>query len=138
MRQTNPAQRRYLRRFGPLMTSYVLILFAANRLIKGGADEGPLLLFLAALPTLPLLGVILVIGLYLREERDEYLRAQQVTAMLGGTGLFLATTTIWGFLELRDFVGHPPTFLAFPMWCGAFGVVHALLAIRDRLAGAKP
>lgn len=135
MARSNPAQRRYIRRFMPLMAGYILILLAANRVADTRHVDGAALALLSLLPTLPLLGVILVMGLYLREEADEYLRNRLVVAMLGGTGLLLAAATIWGFLENSGLVGHPPTFLAFPFWCGAMGIAHCVMALRDRLAG---
>jgi hypothetical protein len=137
MQHRNPAQRRYIRRFVPLMAGYVLILFAANRVADTRQLEGATLALLSILPTLPLLGVIVVMGLYLREEADEYLRDRLVVSMLGGTGVLLMATTVWGFLENSGMVGHPPTYLAFPFWCGAMGIVQCMMALRDRLAGGS-
>lgn len=137
MQHRNLAQRRYIRRFVPLMAGYVLILFAANRVADTRQLEGATLALLSILPTLPLLGVIVVMGLYLREEADEYLRDRLVVAMLGGTGVLLMVTTVWGFLENSGMVGHPPTYLAFPFWCGAMGIVQCMMALRDRLAGGS-
>ena len=135
MHKGNPAQRRYILRFMPLMTAYVLILFAANRYADAHHPAGLALAMLSILPTLPLLGVILVMGLYLLEERDEFIRNRLIVSMLWGTGILLAVATVWGFLENTGMVGHPPVYLAFPLWCAAFGIVQGVLAIGDRMAG---
>lgn len=132
MRRKNPAQRRYLLRFMPLMVSYALILIGVSAAQRHGTIGGATVGLLSVLPAIPLVGVIIVMGLYLREERDEFIRDRLVTAMLGGTGLLLAATTIWGFLENNGVVGHPPTFLAFPFWCGAMGISQCAMALHDR------
>jgi hypothetical protein len=131
----SPAVRRYLRRFFPLMSAYVVGLFAANHLADAAERSAGTLALLSLLPTLPLLGVILVMGLYVAEERDEYVRHRIVVAMLGATALLLAMATAWGFLEGFDVVPHAPVFLAFPIWCAGLGVSQGAMALRDRFAG---
>lgn len=136
MNTRNPAQRRYLARFFPAMMAYVIVLFACTWANRVYAPEGAALYALAVLPALPLLVVLVVMGMYLNEEQDEFVRNRLVTAMIGGIGITLAITTVWGFLEEGANVGHFPTFLAFPLWCGAFGLVQCALNLRDRLAGS--
>lgn len=132
MQRRNPAQRRYLYRFMPLMVAYAIILIGVSAAQRGGIISGATLGVMSVLPAIPLVGVMIVMGLYLREERDEFVRNRLVMAMLGGTGLLLAATTIWGFLENNGVVGHPPTFLAFPFWCGAMGISQCAMALHDR------
>jgi hypothetical protein len=131
----NPAQRRYLWRFFPMMTAYVVVLLACNSAIRAWHPQGAALFLLSLLPALPLLGVIAVMGLYLAEEADEFIRNRLITSMMGGIGIMLAVTTVWGFLENGGQVPHFPTFLAFPLWCAAFGVIQCLLGLRDRMTG---
>jgi hypothetical protein len=134
-RKYNPAQRRYVRRFLPAMGAYVAILFGCTWAAKAYAPQGTALFLLSLLPALPLLVAIGVMGLYLREETDEFIRDRLVTAMIGGMGITLAVTTVWGFLENGGVVPHFATFLAFPLWCASFGIVQCLLNLRDRLSG---
>lgn len=131
----NHAQRRYLKRFMPAMGAYVVILLACTWAIKAYAPTGPALFLLSLLPSLPLVVAIGVMGLYLIEERDEFIRSRLVTAMMGGLGIMLVITTVWGFLENGGAVGHFPTFLTFPVWCGCFGLWQCAMGLRDRLAG---
>lgn len=131
----NPAQRRYVRRFMPTMAMYVVTLFACVWGINRAEPQGVLLVLLSVLPSLPILGVIVVMGLYLSEERDEFIRARLVTAMVGGIGITLAVTSVWGFLENSGVVPHFMTMLAFPLWCGSFGLVQCAMSLRDRLTG---
>lgn len=131
----NAAQRRYLRRFFPAMTMYVLVLFACTAMIRDLKPQGALLALLSVAPALPIVAAILVMGAYLIEERDEFIRTRLATAMLGGLGVMLVITTVWGFLENGGAVGHFPTFLTFPVWCGCFGLWQCAMGLRDRLAG---
>lgn len=136
MNTKSPAQRRYIRRFIPAICAYVVILMGSAWLQKIHHPEGAALFVLSLAPALPLLAVIAVMGLYLAEESDEFVRNRLVTAMIGGIGILLAVTTVWGFLEEGGLVAHFPTMLAFPLWCGAFGLVQCGLNLRDRIVGA--
>ncbi|MET0307862.1 MAG: hypothetical protein ABW023_04065 [Sphingomonas sp.] len=137
MARTNPAQRRYIRRFVPAMTAYVVVLFACTWVANSYDPHGAALVLLSLLPALPLLAVIAVMGLYLAEETDEFIRSRLVTAMIVGIGITLAITTVWGFLEMGGVVPHFATFLAFPIWCGSFGLVQCILGLRDRLSAGQ-
>jgi hypothetical protein len=137
MMATNPAARRYIRRFVPTMIAYVVALFGAQYLINSQHPTGALLVALAILPALPIIGVIAVIGLYVVEESDEYLRRRAVSGMLVGLALMLGLATAWGFLEEAGVVPHLPAYWAFVIWCAAWGLAQCLMGLRDRLAGAS-
>ncbi len=135
MQRRNMAQRRYLFRFMPLMVSYALILIGVSAAQRHGTIAGATLGLMSVLPAIPLVGVIIVMGMYLREERDEFIRNRLVSAMVGGLGIMLAITSVWGFLENGGAVTHFPTFLTFPLWCGCFGLCQCVAGLRDRVAG---
>lgn len=132
---STPAGRRYLKRFVPTMTAYVLALFASNRIAEAVQPEGMALVALSFLPALPIIGVIFVIGLYLAEEKDEYLRQRIVLSMLVGLGLMLSVTTAWGFLEESGVVPHVPAYFAFILWCAGWGAAQCVIALRERMQG---
>ena len=129
---TNPAGRRYLRRFIPSMISYVLLLFAALWAIERYEPTGPLLAALSLLPALPLMVVIWAIGMFIVEQPDEYLRMRQVRQVLIATAFMLVACTAWGFLEIGGAVPHLPLYWAFILWC--FGLFFEPVAawISDR------
>ncbi|RYY22911.1 MAG: hypothetical protein EOP62_21890 [Sphingomonadales bacterium] len=135
MNARNPAQRRYIARFIPSMLAYVIVLFACTWAMRVYQPTGIALYVLSVLPSLPILAVLAVMGLYLREEQDEFIRFRLATAMIVGMGILLAITSVWGFLEEGAGIVHFPTFLAFPIWCGAFGLVQCYMSLRDRAAG---
>lgn len=130
----NPAQKRYIRRFIPTMMLYVVVLMACTLTIDRIQPQGPMLFLLSVLPALPIVAVIAVMGIYLSEERDEFIRHRLVVSMIAGMGILLSLLSVWGFLENQNVVPHFPTMLAFPIWCGAFGLVQGVLAMIDRRA----
>lgn len=136
MSQT-PAARRYVKRFAPTMIAYVAVLLAATWAVAAWHPAGPLLWALSVLPALPIIGVLVVIGLYLAEETDEYLRQRIVTAMLFGIGAVLAASTVLGFLQFNGVVGAVPVFWAFPGWCAAWGLAQCWMWLRDRMGAGQ-
>jgi hypothetical protein len=116
------AVKRYMRRFMTAMGIYVILIMGVSWAFSSWEFAGPLAWLLAILPGLPILVVIGVMGLYLKEESDEFQRNVQVEAMLWGVGLTLSATTVWGLLEFYVDAPRLPVFLAFPIWCGAMGV----------------
>lgn len=107
--------KRYMRRFLPAMAVYVVVLFASMRLYRHYDLATPLLWLIAVAPALPLIAAITAIGLYLKEEDDEFQRTLAISAHVLATGLMLAIMTVWGFLEQFHLVGHIPAWSAFPL-----------------------
>jgi hypothetical protein len=107
--------RRYLWRFLPAMGLYVIVLFVSLRLYRAYDLAEPLLWLVAVAPALPLIAAIAAIGLYLKEEDDEFQRALAVASYVVATGLMLATATVWGFLEQFGLAPHVPSWSAFPL-----------------------
>ncbi len=95
----NPAKRRYLIRFLSTTGVYVIISLALVHYLAQVRPTGPIVYFLALLPAIPIIGSIVVIGLYIAEEKDEFQRAVFERSLLWGMGGTLATTSTWGFLE---------------------------------------
>ena len=117
-----PVMRRYRRRLSIALISYCVVLMGSIYLLHRVDLSGPLLWLVAAAPAVPILGVLAVMGLYLKEEPDEFERAVHVEAMLWGLGVVLAVTTVWGFLSNADVVPAPPLFLVFPLFCLSWGL----------------
>lgn len=122
MYNSSPAAQRYRASLMPLMALYVVLLFGVISLIREQPVTGLLRYALALLPALPLVGVLWTMGRYILEEQDEYIRWLAVRAMLVATGLVLAVSTVWGFLEALADAPHIPAYLWFPLWCGGLGV----------------
>lgn len=127
-----PPMRRYLARFFPAMLAYAGVLFGSLWTIRNLDPKGPLLWALAIAPALPIIAVIAIMGLYLIEETDEFIRAMLVQAMLWGIGATLAGCTAWGFLENVGLVEHLPLFMVFPVFCAAMALAQPLVRWRYR------
>ncbi len=120
--QIGPVMKRYRRRLAVALMSYCLVLMGSIWLLHRMDLSGPLLWIVAAAPAIPILGVLVVMGLYLKEEPDEFERAVHVEAMIWGLGVVLAVTTVWGFLSNANVVPAPPLFLVFPLFCLSWGL----------------
>lgn len=125
-----PVMKRYRSRLAVAMMAYFLFLIGSLSLLRGGEITGPLLWIVAAAPAIPILGVLVAMGLYLKEEPDEFERMIHVEAMLWGLGAVLGVSTVWGFLANADVVPKPPLFLVFPLFCLAWGFSQPLIRRR--------
>jgi hypothetical protein len=130
----NAAQRRYNGRVIVAAMVYAVLLtseqFALHRVHMPSAPGYAL----AVLPALPIIAIFVLVGRYLIEEQDEYLRMRMVRQILWATGLTLAATTLWGFLEDAG-LPHVPMFYVSVFWFAGLGIggcIMNLLSLRDR------
>jgi hypothetical protein len=126
------AARRYQRRFMVAITAYVLTLIASISLYVFVHPAAWLAWPMALAPAIPIIGMVVVMGLYLREETDELERAIHSEAALWATGGLLAICTIWGFLEQFGLVVHVVSWIAFPVWAVCLGPANAIIRRRYR------
>jgi uncharacterized membrane protein len=130
------AAKNYRRRFMIVTIVYVALIVLNVAISRAFGPPQLVLGMMAVLTSLPIVGMIAVMGLYIREETDEFVRYRLVTAMLAAIGILLSVTSVLGFLQFEHIVGAVPVFFAFPAWCVFFGIVQAILCARDRNAGA--
>ena len=121
---TMPAyMRRYTARIIGFGLLYAAVLVAALTVMKQPwAPEGAGAWLLAALPALPVLGMIWAIFRLIVETDDEYQRFLFVKQVLIATGITLALATVWGFLENFDLVSSLPGYHVTVLWFAMFGV----------------
>jgi len=128
----NPATRRYMWRFLATMLFYALFLILAVWVFVHFRPTGVLAWLLALLPGLAIVGQIAVFGMYLAEEKDEFVRNLQIQAMIWGVGATLALTTGWGFLESFVHLRHFDLVLIYPLYCALTGISYGLVRLRYR------
>lgn len=92
---------------------------------------------LAMLPIAPILGMIFVMGRYVVEESDEYLRERFMRASIVGLGFVLSIGSFYGFLETFNLVPHVPGWWAVPIWAIGMGAGQAWMSWRDRSFDAE-
>ena len=114
------------------MLLYVALLVPTVIAFVRYRPAGPLAYGLAALPALPILGMLLVIGLYLAEEKDEFIRNMQIQSLLGGMAGTLALVSVWGFLENFAQVPRLQLILVYPIFWGFVGISTFVVWLRNR------
>lgn len=117
----SPASKRYNRRVIGLSLAYALFILFAVYGFKHHLLHGPFAYVAAILPALPIIGIFGVMGRYLIEEQDEYLRMLTVRQSLWASGFALSVATIWGFLESFDLVGHVDSYNIAIVWFFGLG-----------------
>jgi hypothetical protein len=122
----SPAAKRYQRRIMVGMSFYVLLLICAIGAYIRLHPTGAFAYLLALAPALPVVACIVVMGLYVREETDEFERSIQIEGALWATGGLLAVATVWGFLEMFRLVPHVESWWAFPVWAVIWGPAQVL------------
>jgi hypothetical protein len=118
----NPAQRRYNRSVLLLSLAYALILFGVITFFKNSSPTGLSAYVAAILPALPIVGIFAVMGRYLADEQDEFVRMLTVRQTLYASAFALSIATIWGFLENFDLVGHIDAYYVAVLWFGGLGI----------------
>jgi hypothetical protein len=128
----NPAMRRFSRRFLIAMVCYattlILALLARKHLHPNLVMAG----LLAIATAIPVVAVIACVGLYLKEETDEFQRQLLTQNILWSTGCTLTSTTIWGLLELFTPVPRLEAFSIFSLFWVFFGIFTVFLNMRYR------
>lgn len=99
---------------------YVVLLFTAIWVRPLLKPQTAAAYALAILPALPVLGMVGAVGLYFREETDEFERAVRVEGALWATGGVLALATVWGFAELLAGAPHLQSWALAPVWSVLF------------------
>lgn len=134
--EISPASVRFLWRFIGATLVYGVLITGATWLARN-LDPSPAgLIALSLLPAIAIAASLIVVGLYLIEETDEYVRRRQAVAMLISIGILLTLSTALGFLQQRSLIGSVDMLWAFPAWCVLWSVTQCWMAIRDyRRAG---
>jgi len=89
-------------------------------------------LFLGTLVALGYIGQIVIFGLYLAEEKDEFERMVLSQSMLWGVGATMIFTSSWGVLELFDKVRHLNPVYFLPLFCFFMATARILIKSRYR------
>jgi len=116
MGSRSPAARRFLRRVAIASGAYVVTVFFTLHIFRRGPLHLPEAIGVAIVPSLPILAVIAIVGLYLKEETDEFKREIFIQSLLWGSGLTLALTSFWSFLHLFAHVPGVDGFHVFAMF----------------------
>jgi hypothetical protein len=112
----SPATRR-LRKEGLTVVAAYFVVFICSFCVDMKLHATGLSLWaLAVLPVIPMVGVIVVFGRYLRDERDEFKRDVVVRCLLWGTAGCVAVDLLSGFLRIYGWTGEFPPFTSFSVF----------------------
>ena len=136
-RGTGRAIVRYSKGIAVASLLYVLGLGLAITLDRRMDLTGATAFLVALLPVVPILLMVGVMGRYLAEGQDEYLRYQAGVASPVRLGSVLSVGSFWGFLETFGLVAHAPGWWAVPVWAIGMGLGQAWMALRDRAGGKE-
>jgi RsiW-degrading membrane proteinase PrsW (M82 family) len=115
------------------MTAYVLILLGEKTFLGHHNPVGIELYTLAALPTVPIIAVLVAVGIYLRDEKDEYQRDLMVKSMLWGTAGVLSLSTFLAFLHSFGWTGSVSPFTEFVAFWLLVAAAKAFYKLMDRV-----
>jgi hypothetical protein len=129
---SSEAAKRYNGRMRISAIAYVAALLLAITAYKQFHVAGVLAFAAALLPAVPLVGMFASMGLYLREETDEFQRQVQIEASLWATGAVMVFCAGWGFLEMFKLAPHVELWALVPGWAFCLGVAHIFIRRRYR------
>jgi hypothetical protein len=129
---STPALRRRDRRTMVSAAIYAALLLAVAWLQRLHPVHGVLAYALALLPAIPVVAMAVAMGLYFREETDEFERTVRVENALWATGGTLAIATVWGFAEMLAQAPHAGAWVWFPLWAAFTSVADIFTRRRYR------
>ena len=127
-----PALRRYGNRLAAIMVAYFAVLMFSVMAYKAGLASGPIGYLIAIAPAVPILGVFLTLGRFLKEESDEFLREVTLKSFVWSAALTLCEATIWGFLETFGKAPHVWMWVVPVAFFAQLGITVPLVARRYR------
>jgi hypothetical protein len=128
------AARRYRARTLFATTAYLLAIWGVTWIFRHRHPQGAAVYLLALAPELPIFAILAIFGIYLAEEKDEFIRAVLVQSSLWATCVVLAFTTFWSLLQIYapaiDLVVKVPMYWVFALWCVSFALAQPLVQLR--------
>jgi len=127
------AAKKYRRTVAAEMAVFLVIAFAVSHFVKVHTLSAVELYLLAALPSIPILGVLIAMGIYLQEEEDEYERYVTVRCLLWAAAVMVALSAFLSIL--RGFAGREPAppFTEFVLFWLVMGAAKAYYDFQGRV-----
>ena len=134
-KSSTKAAKQYVRRVAVVMAVYIVLIFGVEKFLHTHPLTGAALYVVAALPAVPVVALLAVVGFYLRDETDEFKRWQTVQAILWSIGFLMSLNTVMDFL--RSFAAMPglPPFWEFIIFWVGMAVAQSVLTLRNRVSG---
>lgn len=127
------AARRYVQRMGAVALIYLATVWVITSYVHQHHPTGAKLFVLAAVPAFDVVVMIAVVGVYLRDEADEFKRHQLIVSILWAIGFTLALMAFVDFLRSYNSITAPPPFMEFTVFWITMALVQAILSFRNRV-----
>ena len=127
------ARKKYERDVLRMMAAYVVVLVCSSWFIKHDGAEKFYLYFWSVIPALPVISVIVRMGRYLQQEKDEYQRLLAMFAILVGTAALLASLVINDFVRAFAGASALPPFSSFIIFCAGMATTQLVQKLRNRV-----
>jgi hypothetical protein len=101
-------QRRSIQLFSSSIIFTALLNMMIRTWFKDYHPAGPFAWLLAIVPALPFIGTIVIASRYIAREKDEFIRAQVLLALLQGSFITLVITVVYSFLQNFLEIPGPP------------------------------
>jgi hypothetical protein len=115
------------------MSGFALVIVGTSLFWERHHPQGAELYLLAALPLVPILCMLAMVGMYLQKETDEFQRLVMVRSMLGAIAVALATNFFAGMLRGFGAIPSWPPFAEFVVFWFAFGAIQVSQVIANRV-----
>jgi len=129
------AEKQYVRRIVATMSVYLLLVVGATWAVRHAHVKGWLMYVCAVVPSLAILRLLQVVGLYLKEETDEFVRQQMVNSILWGTAAVLGLSAVSDFLRGYTGKGELPGFTIFIVFWMVFALSQGIQSLQNRVGG---
>jgi hypothetical protein len=129
----SPAERNYLRRIAITTAAYLVLTYICTWTVHHLHPSRLAIYLLALIPTLAVVKMLHVVALYLQEQKDEYLRAQLVRAILVGITFTLVASSFSDFLASYDHGRGLPPFTLFTICWVVTGIAQSVQSHRNRV-----
>ncbi len=134
-RNPTKAARRYVQRMAAVALLYIGIVWLITTYVHDHHPTGSKLILLAATPALAVVAMIVIVGVYLHEEVDEFKRFQLVLSILWAVGITLGLTAFVDFLRSYGAIGALPPFAEFTVFWFTLAIAQAIQGVRNRVKG---
>ena len=129
----NAAQRRYRKSALGVAAGYTLIFFAVEFYVRRVHPLDWRLYVAALLPTLSIVCFLFIIGRYLREEKDEFVRDQFIRSLLWGVAALMSYIMFVAFLRSFGWEGTTKPFAEYFIFCLTLLLAKYIYKIRARV-----
>ncbi len=132
------AKRNYVRRMYLTAVVYLGLTYLCTWTVHHLHPNRPVIYLLALIPTLAVVKMLHNVALYLQEQKDEYLRAQLVRAILVGITATLVASAFSDFLVSYDHGRGLPPFTLFTLCWVVTGFAQSFQSHRNRVRDEEP